>query len=198
MRKMVMAFLIIFFSLSSVSAFAHKISAFVDVEGNKVNLYSYFNSGEPVKNGKVEVYDEKTGKLILTGKTDENGEFSFELPKVSNYKVIVVAELGHKTVAEIKASDFSGSSKESNEETEEMTSKNEAQIQDTQHIAAANLSKEEIRKIVKEELKPIHQKLLDIEMKISEVSLKDIFGGLGWILGIFGAYLAISRKRNEG
>jgi nickel transport protein len=197
MKKLVIFFLVIL--LSSVNALAHKISAFLDIEGNKVSLYSYFNNGNPVKNGKVEVYDEKTGKLVLTGKTDENGEFSFEIPKVSDYKVVVVAELGHKTVAKIKASDFSGSFQENNEETEEMTSKSEAQTQDIQHIATTNLTKEEIRKIVKEELKPIHQKLLDIEVKISEVSFKDIFGGLGWILGIFGAYsLALSRKRNEG
>ena len=168
MKKVTVILAVIFFSLP---AFAHKISAFLDVEGNKVTVISYFNDGTPIKNGKVEVYDEKTGKLILTGRTNDEGEFSFSVKKPSDYKVVVVAELGHKATAEVKASEFSGG------------------------------DAEELRKILREELraqlKPIHQRLLNIEMNLSKVSFTDIFAGIGWILGIFGAAaLVYSRKQN--
>ena len=168
MKKLIIILIAILFS---VPALAHKISAFLDVEGNKVTVISYFNDGTPVKNGKVEVYDEKTGKLILTGRTNNEGEFSFSVKKPSDYKVVVVAELGHKATAEVKASEFSGG------------------------------DAEELRKILREELraqlKPIHQRLLNIEMNLSKVSFTDIFAGIGWILGIFGAAaLVYSRKQN--
>ena len=178
MKKVTVILAVIFFSLP---AFAHKISAFLDVEGNKVTVISYFNDGTPIKNGKVEVYDEKTGKLILTGRTNDEGEFSFSVKKPSDYKVVVVAELGHKATAEVKASEFSGNQ--------------------SVQVTDSTVNTEELRKILREELraqlKPIHQRLLNIEMNLSKVSFTDIFAGIGWILGIFGAAaLVYSRKQN--
>ncbi|WP_163327942.1 carboxypeptidase-like regulatory domain-containing protein [Desulfurobacterium thermolithotrophum] len=198
MKKIALIIAVVLFSLP---AFAHKISAFVDVEGNKVSVMSYFNDGTPVKNGKVEVYDEKTNKLILTGKTNSEGEFSFTVKKPSDYKVVVVAELGHKTTAEIKQSEFGGISEVAENNGNENIEKKETSQEISQKTENPTINTEELKKIIREELnnqlKPIHQKLLDIDMELSKVSFKDIFAGIGWILGIFGAAaLVYSRKQN--
>lgn len=198
MKKFTVILAVILFSLP---AFAHKVSAFLDVEGNKVTVISYFNDGTPIKNGKVEVYDEKTGKLILTGRTNNEGEFSFSVKKPSDYKVVVVAELGHKATAEVKASEFS-ENPENVEDTEKSeTSQETLQKAQSVQVTGSTINTEELRKILREELKtqlkPIHQKLLNIEMNLSKVSFNDIFAGIGWILGIFGAAaLVYSRKQN--
>ena len=198
MKKVTVILAVIFFSLP---AFAHKISAFVDVEGNRVTVISYFNDGTPVKNGKAEVYDEETGKLILTGRTNNKGEFSFSVKKPSDYKVVVVAELGHKATAEVKASEF-GKNSENIEDTEKSeTSQETLQKAQSVQVTDSTINTEELRKIIREELKaqlkPIRQRLLNIEINLSKVSFNDIFAGIGWILGIFGAAaLVYSREKN--
>ncbi len=178
--------------LSSL-AFAHKISAFLDVEGNKVTVYSYFSDGTPVKKGQVEVYD-STGKLILKGQTDLNGKFVFTVPKPDNYKVVVNAELGHRAVAEVKKEDFTGEEEQIAEKSEEPGKKQE------QLDVAASISENKLKQIVREELKrelkPIHQELLGIKKELSSVSFKDVFSGLGWILGIFGGAALVYARKN--
>ena len=183
MKKVFVVFLLL---LAPFSAYAHKISAFVDVEGDKVTVMSYFSDGAPLKGGKVEVYDKKTGELLLTGKTDENGEFSFKLKEPRNIKVVVTGELGHRAVSELNLS--------SQVETE--TTK--AAVEEKKEIIQ-RVDTETLRKVVHEEverqLKPIRVELSEIRKELSGASLKDIFAGLGWILGIFGGIsLVLSRR----
>ncbi len=199
-------FLLVLFCIFYCSsiAFAHKISAFLDVEGNKVTVYSYFNDGTPVKRGKVEVYD-STGKLILTGKTNSEGEFVFTVPKPDNYKIVVIAELGHRAVAELKKEDLSGGGEETAEKSEEATvvkeeKKVEKKENEVSNIVAASISEDKLKQIIREELKrelkPIHQELLGIKEELSSVSFKDVFSGLGWILGIFGGAALVYARKN--
>ncbi len=101
MRKL---FIFAALAISSLS-FAHKVSIFLDKEGGTVDVYGYFSDGTPAKNSPVEVYDASSGKLLLKGKTDENGLFEFQIPKgVSELKVALYAGLGHKAVQTLKVS----------------------------------------------------------------------------------------------
>ena len=127
MRVKGVLFIFVWIILWSSLAWAHKISAFLDTEGNKVTVFAYFNDGTPVKKGKVEVYDH-TGKLILTGKTNSEGEFVFTVPRPDNYKVVVIAELGHRAVAELIKEDLSGGGEQSAEKSEEASAKRREKI----------------------------------------------------------------------
>ncbi len=185
---------------SPKKAFAHKISAFADVQDNKVSVLSYFSDGSPVRYGKVSVYDEKTGKLILSGNTTKDGQFSFKVPKPSNYKIVVNAELGHRAVVEVKKDEFSTTASAAPEESSEQGFE---QQQEQGQSQASQISNKQLQKIVREavrqELKPIHAELMQIEIAMSKPSLKDVIGGLGWIFGIFGvAALIYSRNRCDG
>jgi len=96
--------LIALLGLSSLS-FAHKVSIFLDKEGNKVAVYGYFSDGTPAKKSEVEVYDANSGKLLIKGRTDEEGLFNFQIPKgVSKLRVVLYAGLGHKAVQTITVS----------------------------------------------------------------------------------------------
>jgi len=156
--------------------FAHKISAFVDVEGNTVELSSYFSDGTPVKKGEVKVYNSE-GRLVFQGKTDENGEIHFKLKKPGKYRAVVIAELGHRTEAT-----FSIGKEE--KERKEIPEKGSC------------VSSQELRQVVREELKPIREELLKIEEENARISFKDVIGGIGWILGIFGGAVLLSRRKN--
>jgi len=162
--KKFLLIIVLSLSVSSV-AFAHKISAFVDVNGNSVSLISYFSDGTPAKNAEVVVYDSK-GNVVLRGKTDKKGEFDFKIGKSGNYKVVVNAELGHRAVA-----------------TFQIGKEEKGQESGT----VSNVS--EIRKAIREELQPIRRELLKLEEEESSISYKDVVGGLGWIVGMFGALM---------
>ncbi len=144
----------LFLLLLLQNSFAHKISAFVDTEGNKTRLMAYFSDGTPAKSAKVKIYD-AFGKLVKTGKTDQNGEFTFTLKKPGKYRAVVTAELGHRA-----STTFS---------TEKPGNPNPARKEQTR-----------------------------TEENGSRISYKDVFGGIGWILGIFGASSLIYCRRRSG
>ncbi len=91
---------ILFFLLFiSATLFAHKLNLFLDFKDEKLFIYSYFNSGAPCKNCKVELLN-KDDKLVKTLQTDENGEYL-----LADYKNIscirVEAFGGHATRGKI-------------------------------------------------------------------------------------------------
>ena len=78
--------LIIIFLINS-SAMAHKVTVFAWVEGNTVFTESKFSKGKPAKNAQILVYD-KEGRELLEGKTDNKGEFSFKVPKLTDLRIV--------------------------------------------------------------------------------------------------------------
>ena len=190
--KRLLIFIFSFLFLLTAQSFAHKISAFVDVEDGNVSLVSYFSDGTPAKNAKVTVYDSK-GNVVLTGRTNKEGEFDFKIKKSGKYRAVVLAELGHRAVVDFTVGAPATS--------ESKTAGNTEAKAITQSCAKSTAlpSVEEFRKVLREELRPIHRELLKVEEAQSSISYKDVIGGLGWILGIFGAFMfGYCYRRREG
>lgn len=74
---------------------AHKVNIFAYAEGGTVYTESYFPDGKKVQNGTIEVYDSQ-GQKLLEGKTDQEGKFSFPVPKKDDLKIVIIASMGHK------------------------------------------------------------------------------------------------------
>jgi len=86
---------IAFFFHSAPHAFAHKVSIFAWVENGTINTESYFPDGKVVQNGAISVFDSNE-KLLLIGKTDSEGMFSFPVPKRDDLSIILDASMGHR------------------------------------------------------------------------------------------------------
>jgi nickel transport protein len=86
-------------------AMAHKVNLFAYVEGGKVFTESYFPDGKPVESGKIFVYDSKEA-LLLEGKTDAKGLFSFPVPTVDDLKIVIEASMGHKNSFKLKKAEL--------------------------------------------------------------------------------------------
>ncbi len=188
-RLTVLVFLLLFYL--SAQSFAHKISTFVDVEDGNVSIVSYFSDGTPAKNAKITVYD-ATGKVVLTGKTNREGEFDFSLKKPGSYRAVVLAELGHRATVDFAVG---GTGIEGGAEKQKSVGRKGNVNQNR-----ASADEETIRQVLREELCPIHRELLKLEGKENSISYKDVIGGLGWIAGIFGAFMFgyCFRGRNRG
>jgi len=81
--------------LSNGTALAHKVNLFAYVDGGKIYTESYFADGKPVKEGTVMVYDSRK-KLLLQGATDQEGLFSFDIPKMDDLNIVIDASMGHR------------------------------------------------------------------------------------------------------
>ena len=58
---------------------AHRM--YVDVTSQTIEIEAYYGDGKPVRNADVTVY-KSNDEVYLTGKTDDNGKFSFEVKDV--------------------------------------------------------------------------------------------------------------------
>lgn len=99
-----MRYLILIFFLCNI-LLAHKLNIFLFEENDKVVVNSYFASGSPCKNCKIEVFN-KDGKLIIEDKTDEKGEFYIEKSS-ENLTVKVEALGGHGAKENIQLENIS-------------------------------------------------------------------------------------------
>lgn len=79
----------------SSTALAHKVNIFAYVDNGVVYTESYFPDGRPVENGAIEVYDSQ-GHKLLEGVSDNEGLFSFTIPKKDDLTIVINASMGHK------------------------------------------------------------------------------------------------------
>ena len=191
------------------SALAHKVMIFAWVEGDTVFTESKFSGGKKVIHAPVVIFD-TDGKKLLEGKTDNKGEFSFKIPKVSDLRIVLNAAMGHKaewTVPESELRDAGAIVEKksapvpsgpipvglSKEEVQKIVAEPSGQI-------PIGLSKEEVQKIVEDsldkKLRPIVRMMT--ESKNTKPSLTEIIGGIGYIFGLMGiALYFISRGKKR-
>ena len=91
--------------ISSAPAEAHRVNLFAWVEGNTIHVECKFSGGRHVNAGKIIVLDSEGGQL-LSGMTNENGDFSFKIPKKTDLKIILEAGEGHRAEWTIGAAEI--------------------------------------------------------------------------------------------
>jgi len=170
---------------SHVPALAHKVMIFAWVEGDTVFTESKFSGGKKAIHAPVVIFD-KDGKKLLEGKTDNKGEFSFKIPKLTDLKIVLNAGMGHKAEWTVPESEI--------REAGAILEKKSAV--ETSGPIAVGLSKKEVRKIVEDSL---DKKLRPILRMISESrntkpSLTEIIGGIGYIFGLMGIALYFKNR----
>jgi len=200
-------FLIIISMNSSISA--HKVNIFAYVEGNMIYTESYFSDGKKCVDSKVEVFNNQGNKL-LDGLTDPEGKFAFEVPPESEeLKIILTASMGHRAEYIITFDELKNSIDTIKEEIKTSTfleKEDESSLGECNKLGEivspgnSSFDLKEIQIIIEEildrKLEPIIREIK--KSKTDEISLTEILGGIGYIIGIFGilAYF-LSRKRRE-
>jgi len=74
---------------------AHGVYVFAWVAGDTVYVESKFSGGKKVNSGKIIVTDPR-GAELLSGTTNDQGEFSFKVPKRTELKIVLLAGAGHR------------------------------------------------------------------------------------------------------
>lgn len=101
-RSVHIILLIIILLIISITGNATAHSIQVDVIKQTIEIEAYYGDGKPVKNADVTVYD-SDGEVYLTGKTDDDGKFKFEVTEADTGKLtITVEQTGHKAEVEVE------------------------------------------------------------------------------------------------
>lgn len=195
-----------------VQLFAHKVNIYAYTGDGMVYSESYFADGSKCRNCTVEVFDKKTGKSLLEGKTDENGKFSFKIPSAFSLKLVLRAGTGHQGVYHLSEKDMGGAF--SKDETPDITANQPKKsenirpntTEDKRSYAEAEngkcLSSAEaeviINKAVEAKLEPVMRRLAMIQERTGKAGVAEIIGGIGYILGIMGIIMYLKGRKNAG
>jgi nickel transport protein len=178
------------------SVLAHKVTVFAWVDGDSVHVESKFSGGRRPSRAAVVVYD-LAGKPLLEGTTDLQGRFTFKAPSTNGLKVTVGAGMGHRGEWLLPAEEFShleempadsDTHPESSSATKPPMPETLSDNPDLHSERSGCLSAEEVEAIVQ---RIIDRKLQPVLYKLNAQqdqppSAQDIFGGLGYIMGLVG------------
>jgi nickel transport protein len=185
-------------------AWAHKVYVFAWAEGDKVFTDSYFSKSQKVKNGKVNVYG-PDGALLVEGTTDDNGSYAFVPPQKVDLRIEIEAGTGHRgeyilTADELPAS--AGAAEPAPTQTEtpaqtESTEEVKAAAEKTAAVAAVDpqMLKTIVNEALDQKIRPLERAIADLR-KEQGPGITEIFGGIGYIIGLMG--LALYFKRPKG
>ncbi len=185
---------------------AHKVSIYAYAEDGMVFSEGYFADGTRSRNSRIEVIDAKTGKKLLEGKTGNDGEFSFKIPKAASLKLILHASMGHQndyTLSEEEVKEAMGVSKaEGGRQKAEVGRIRESSSESTAPLpAVSGVSSSEIESIVGKavdrKLQPVISMLLHLQENSERPGITEIIGGIGYIIGLMGIVMYFKSRRSR-
>jgi len=199
-------------------AYAHRVTVFAWIDGDRIQTQSKFSGGRPAKGAIVEVYDE-SGAMLLSGSSDSKGGFSFKPPQITGLKILLRAGSGHQgswTLSREEIKEGFGpiattipTAPDMGPEASEVSPSDMAKGHktiDTKGVDAAPpgssscLTEEEIQavfeKALERKLKPVLTRLRRLESTDDKPDMTDILGGIGYIIGLMGivAYVDYRKK----
>lgn len=181
---------VLYLTMTAPWALAHKVLLSAYVEGDSVFVEGGFSDGTPCKNAGIEVFD-PSGKKLLEGKTNEDGEFSFKPPQKTDLKLVLNAGMGHRGEYTVPADELQGVVVGNQATKTEAMPAPTAETRKPQGIseAVARIDPKEIESIVdrviQKRLRPLTQLVAKSQRKTG-FSPTEIFGGIGYILGLMG------------
>jgi nickel transport protein len=201
-RLCCLCFCLLFISCVLVrSADAHKVNVFAYADNGRIYAEGYFVDGTKCKNSLIEVVDSKTGEKLLEGHTDDNGQFSFDIPHATSLKLVLHAGTGHQNeytlseeeVREAMLPEEKKSDKRAAQSKETLSGpkpQKKEKPADTAHGVDSPMVSEDIdaaiERVIDKKLQPVMRILISLQEKAEKPGLTEILGGIGYIIGILG------------
>ncbi len=192
--------------LCPVAAWGHRVNIFAWTEAGRVEVQCGFSKNSPARNSAVKVFDGENGAELASGTTDEKGRFSFPIPqaaKAHGLRIVIDAGEGHKNEWKMAQDEFSDSSAQAappeaaDARNTPVAPPSAQEKPESSGAPAPTLDEARLRAVIGQELDsslaPIKRALA--EQKDRGPELRDIIGGVGWLIGIAGIVLAMRRKR---
>ncbi len=196
--KLILPLLLIF--LTSLSSQAHKIRIFAWEENGTIKTETQFSGGRGAKNAAITVINKENNQELLSGKTDNEGFFSFTIPKAAkenhyDLNIVVNSGDGHKNNWLLSAADYLQTEK--NAPVPPLPASPPQNLTTQPESLAWAVSEEQLTRIIEStlerELAPIKRSLA--KQQEQQPSLQDILGGIGYIFGLAGIAAYFKSKK---
>ena len=179
----------------------HRVRVFAVAQGRKVLCRGYSSGGDALKDCRITA-ELPDGTVVAEGRTDENGEFTFEATQRAELKIVLDAGAGHRAEYTLRAEDLPAelpatAGEQAGPQTEPLVQEgapSDARA-DTSSVALDERRlKGIVRSVVQEEMLGLRGDLRAAEDRGPGVT--EIVGGIGYIVGITGLvmYMRIRRK----
>ncbi len=206
---LIVCLILLWAAIDAPAALAHKVTVFAWLEGDTVHTESKFmgGRGSSAKNATIEVRDMQD-RILLTGKTDPEGRFSFKIPEPVALKIVLLAGMGHQNqwiIEEAQVREALAGATETPAGPPPVDETEPADAPAERPRAPAPppaIGCDQIERIVNQaldrKLAPLHSAMA--EMKDPGPKIADVLGGIGYILGLvgLGAYLNARRRQRSG
>jgi nickel transport protein len=173
-------------------AIAHKVTVFAWVEGDTVFTESKLSGGKRVIGGDISITD-GSGNVLLTGKTDNQGAFSFKMPQKPPLTVVLDAGMGHRATWTIQPEDAAPVAVQPAVAQELPATDSPPPAvnagPDPEQLEAL------LEKIIDRKLSPVIKMLADNQQQ--GPSITEIIGGIGYIFGLIGIVAYFKSRKND-
>lgn len=188
-------------------SFAHKVNVFAYADGDAIQVECYFTRSQKVRHGKLLVTDLSTGEKLLEGTTDEQGVFRFQpdaafLKTGHGMNILLNAGEGHQSTWEISPEELASLST-AGQGAKQPTAQGapDGQFLEAPDVNGAALApaieatelEALIGRVMDAKLAPIKQSLA--RQEDNGPNLRDIIGGIGWIIGLLGLATYMKYRR---
>lgn len=191
-RYLLLSVIILVTGLTAAPAFAHKVNMFAYPEGNEIFIEGYFSDGKRPMHSEVKVFD-SAGKELLSGLTNEEGQFSFVIPKDDDLRITLNAGQGHRTEYTLSRAELAGEVETAQQQVaSEGETENGLPGQQSGSIEASPELQATIQRAVGESIRPVMRGLSELTEKSR---FSDIIGGIGFIVGIIGIFFYVKARK---
>lgn len=178
------------------AAMAHKVNIFAYVEGDTIVTESGYSRSKRVNEGTVKVLA-PDGRELASGVTDSQGHLVLPIPEEArdgsmDLKLVLYSGEGHGAEWTVRASEISGVQPEPEPAPEQAESMSPSGKDAISAKALQPMIEQAVDKALKRELAPVKRMLA--EMHDAGPGMSEIFGGIGWLVGL-GGLLAYARSR---
>ncbi|RCK51133.1 hypothetical protein TH25_09105 [Thalassospira profundimaris] len=203
----IIALAAVLLALAPDRAHAHSFHVFALGDGDIIEGYAYFGGGARPHHADLSI-EGSDGKVLLTGQTNDNGEFRLRVDHLDDYTIRANTGDGHAASYIVKSSELADdlpkatatspasvvalNATEDAPNTDIDLSPNASPAPTGNMIAPENqrisITAEQLSTLVShavaKQVNPLREQIVAYENK---VRFSDIIGGLGIIIGIFGA-----------
>lgn len=171
---------------------AHRVNLFARLDSGAIVGEAYFSGGGKPKDVSV-VLTDASGTVLATARTDEAGRFRFDAPKAPKAPLVLSVNVGDGHLGDytLTARDLGVV------EAPKVAPQAPAEpVSAPPSTALAPACPEILARLdeLSERMRSQQAQLTRLAEAAGAVGVKDVVGGLGWVLGIFGA-LALAKGR---
>lgn len=173
---------------------AHLLQVFAAAEGNRIEGSVYFAGGARAHGADI-VVSAPNGRVLAELQSDGDGTFAFTTAEQVDHLIVAETPEGHRGTWTVRAGELAG----------EMPTPVGIAVRPPREGAAGDATKPRdaapgasleglVEAAVARQIKPLREQILAYE---SRLRLRDLLGGIGYIVGVAGALLWW-RARREG